>query len=180
MPSITLSEIARVRIDAISFFLGCFLASAKVIQWIWNSVREDLPRLPRLTYGKAVGVVVLSGLLFLLVLTMISDARELMTPGAWRKEGFLYKLRDDRRQAAVTGDESERAQRGRLDRLRLLLWSYARNHDGRFPSGVDVPEIPAELWTLPDASGMRYLVAPHALQALGTPAGGETIDPDQY
>jgi hypothetical protein len=34
--------------------------------------------------------------LFLLVLTMISGARELMTPGAWEKKGFTYQLVRDR------------------------------------------------------------------------------------
>ena len=159
MPHVTFSEIARLRFEAISFFLGCFLVSAKAIQWIWNGLRGDLPRLPRLGYGKAVGVVALWGLLFLLVLTMISGARELMTPGAWQKEGFTYKLRapGEEPKPAVAEAESEALRRGRLDQLRLLLWNYARHHDGRFPAGTDVPEIPAELWTLPDPSGMRYL-----------------------
>ena len=45
--------------------------------------------------GKALGVVFLWGLLFVLVLTMISGARELMTPGAWEKKGLTYRLTDD-------------------------------------------------------------------------------------
>ncbi len=36
--------------------------------------------------------MIIWGLLFVLVLTMISGARELMTPGAWEKEGFTYVL----------------------------------------------------------------------------------------
>jgi hypothetical protein len=38
--------------------------------------------------------VTLWGLLFLLILTMISGARELMTPGAWEKHGSTYELKD--------------------------------------------------------------------------------------
>ena len=159
MPSLGPSEFAQLRIEAISFFLGCFLVAAKVIQWIWNGLRADLPRLPRLSYGKAVGVVILWGLLFLLVLTMISGARELMTPGAWRKEGLVYKLRDPKAETQPPGPAGENlgARRGRLEQLRLSLWEFARNHDGNFPTGTEVSEIPAELWTLPDPSGMRYL-----------------------
>ena len=37
--------------------------------------------------------VVLWGLLFMLVLTMISGARELLTPGAWEKKGATYQLK---------------------------------------------------------------------------------------
>ena len=73
----------------------CASAFRLAIQRVWNASRADFPRLPRLSFGKAVGVVFLWGLLFLLVLTMISGARELLTPGAWRKEGFTYKLDAD-------------------------------------------------------------------------------------
>src|SRR5262249_59823003 len=92
MPTIHLTDMARMRVQTISFFLFGLLASAGLIQFIWNRLRLDFTVLPRLTYGKAVGIVVLWGLLFILVLTMISGARELMTPGAWEKQGVTYRL----------------------------------------------------------------------------------------
>ncbi len=39
-------------------------------------------------------MVVLWGLLFTVVLAMISGARELMTPGAWEKQGATYRLKE--------------------------------------------------------------------------------------
>ena len=93
MPApMTLREMARLRIEAISFFLMVLLASAKLIQWLWNGLRANPSRVPRLTYPKSVGLVALWGLLFVVVLTMISGARELMTPGAWKQEGATYRL----------------------------------------------------------------------------------------
>src|SRR5687767_15824936 len=95
MPSFTLTDAASLRLQSISFFLVVFLLSALVIRWIWNALTTDFPRLPRLSYPKALGLVALWGLLFLLVLTMISGARELLTPGAWKKdEGLTYTLGD--------------------------------------------------------------------------------------
>ena len=88
MPMATLSDIAQMRLEAISFFLVCFLVSSGLVWKIWNSARKDFPRLPHLSYWRATGLVALWGLLFLLVLTMISGARELMTPGAWHKQGL--------------------------------------------------------------------------------------------
>ena len=88
----TLREMARLRIEAISFFLVILLASAKGVQWIWNGLRSSAANLPRLTYGKALGLVSLWGLLFIVVLAMISGARELMTPGAWERQGATYRL----------------------------------------------------------------------------------------
>jgi len=128
MPSITLTDLARMRVQTISFFLVCFLACSWAVQRIWNSLGRDFPRLPPLTFGKALGVVTLWGLLFVLVLTMISGARELMTPGAWRKDGLTYKLADG--QSAASNDEHEAERRQALERLRIALWTYARGHGG--------------------------------------------------
>lgn len=89
---LTLSKLAKLRLDAISFFLVGLLASGWAIQVIWNSLAKDFPKLPRMSYLRSLGLIALWGLLFLLVLTMISGARELMTPGAWRKNGLLYEL----------------------------------------------------------------------------------------
>jgi hypothetical protein len=156
MPMPVLSEVARMRSQAISFFLVVFLASAWVIQRLWNGLRGDVPRLPRLSYPRAVGVVTLWGLLFLLVLTMISGARELMTPGAWRKEGLTYRLveKEPRPEPLATTD---RDRREAIDRLRVALWTYARGHGGTFPPDASGTELLDELWQVPGPSGARYL-----------------------
>jgi hypothetical protein len=155
MPSITLSDLARMRVQTISFFLLAFLACSWVVQRIWNSLRADFPRLPRLGYGKALGVVTLWGLLFVLILTMISGARELMTPGAWKKTGYTYKLAEAK--PAATEGRHERERRQALERLRIALWTYARSHGGRFPPAEAREAIPEEAWRVPDPSGMEYL-----------------------
>ena len=154
MPSITLTDLARMRFQTISFFLLGVLACAWAVQRLWNSLGRDFPRLPRLSFGKALGVVTLWGLLFVLVLTMISGARELMTPGAWEKDGYTYQLAEA--QPAATADQHEAERRQALDRLRIALWTYARSHGGRFPPDDDEPDIPEEAWRVPDPSGMTY------------------------
>src|SRR5262245_47532465 len=99
MPSFKVNDVAMLRVESLSFFLVVFLVSALFIQVLWNFLRRDFPRLPRLSYGKALGLVTLWGTLFVLVLTMISGARELLTPGAWDKVGFTYKLAKDKPEA---------------------------------------------------------------------------------
>lgn len=161
MPMALLTDLARMRVQTISFFLVGFLLCSWVVGKIWNAARRDFPRLPYLTYSRATGLVTLWGLLFVLVLTMISGARELMTPGAWKKQGFTYKLADEVPTAATATavpHEAERLQT--LDRLRVALWTYARHHGGSFPPSSPPPEIPEDLWRLPDPSGMRYLYRP--------------------
>ena len=89
----TLTEATRARLHTISFFLVVLLLTALAVKGVWNYLRRDFPRLPRLTYGKACGLVALWGLLFVVVLLMISGARELLTPGAWERDGVTYKLK---------------------------------------------------------------------------------------
>ena len=157
MPAVMLSDLARMRFQTISFFLAVFVVCSWVVCWIWNSARKDFPRLPYLTYRRAISLVALWGLLFLLVLTMISGARELMSPGAWKKEGFTYKLKDDDALDQATAIARETERRAALDRLRAALWTYARHHDGHFPPSDSAPEIPDDTWRVPDHSGMKYV-----------------------
>lgn len=96
---LTLSNLAKLRLDAISFFLACILGSAWAIKLVWNSFTKDFPRLPRISYLRSLGLMGLWGLLFLLVLTMVAAARELMTPGAWKKTGLTYELNDPEAEA---------------------------------------------------------------------------------
>jgi hypothetical protein len=157
MPSFTLGDAARLRVQTISFFLAGLLLSALLIKRLWNYLSRDFTFLPRLTYGKALGVVALWGLLFVLVLTMISGARELMTPGAWEKNGLTYRLaRDDPPSYPADGLEAER--REQLERLRAALWDYARKHSGTLPAACS--EVPPERWLVPGSSRERYRYVP--------------------
>ncbi len=97
MPFFTLTDLARARIESISFFLVLFLLCALVLKVLWNWLAKDFEKLPRLTYGKALAATFLWGLVFVIVLTMISGARELLTPGAWEKDGATYKLKGSAR-----------------------------------------------------------------------------------
>ncbi len=153
MPTFNLTDAAQMRVQTISFFLAGLLGSAWFVQILWNLMRRDFSWLPRLSYGKALAVVGLWGLLFVLVLTMISGARELMTPGAWEKQGFTYRLAKPA-EAAMSPEERERQKR--LDRLRGALWSYAEAHQGRFPESESNPELLGELWVASESPRARY------------------------
>jgi hypothetical protein len=165
MPSITLTDIARMRVETLSFFLLVFLLSSWAVKLLWNWLRTDFPKLPRLTYPKAVGVVTLWGLLFVVVLTMISGARELLTPGAWEKVGLTYKLAEPKGGKAYEPPTDD-VRRDKLVRLREALWAYARAHVGKLPAGDTDPDIAAEFWETPDPSRVHYRyvagLTPHA------------------
>jgi hypothetical protein len=151
-----LGDTPQARLQAISFFLLVFLLSAAALRAIWNYLQRDFTILPRLSYGRALAGVFLWGLLFVIVLTMISGARELMTPGAWRKQGATYKLSEN--QTPPTQKESEvTARHLHLERLRTALWQFAATHEGRFPGPDEITAIPGELWEVPNGGGLRYL-----------------------
>src|SRR5262249_2140552 len=88
------NDSALGRLQTISFFVMTFLFCALAVMLLWNYLRRDFAWMPRLSFGRAAAAVFLWGLLFVVVLTMISGARELMTPVAWEKQGYTYKLKN--------------------------------------------------------------------------------------
>jgi hypothetical protein len=149
-----LTDLARQRLEVISFFLLGMLICAAIIRRVWNGLRRDFPILPRLSYARALGIIVLWGLLFILVLTMISGARELMTPGAWEKNGLTYRLVPSLPPPA----ESEITVRVEaLRRLGEQLLANAKGHGGAFPTAEQAVELGESVWTVPSSSDGRYL-----------------------
>lgn len=179
MPGVDFTDAGRMRLSTLSFFVALFLLSSWAVKGIWNRIQQDVPRLPRLTFRVACGVVFLWGLLFVLVLTMISGARELMTPGAWEKNGATYKLKESPQVSPEDSRSKLTAERSSgIERLRLALLMHAAKHEGRFPSADDTDAIERELWELPRRAGMRYLYAPGA--TVTTPSSVVVYEPAVY
>ena len=182
MPTVNVSDFGRLRLQGFSFFLMGLLISAWVVRRLWNSLRADFPKLPLLTYRKALAAVFLWGLLFVVVLTMISGARELMTPGAWIREGVTYKVAS-RQTASVRYGEYEDAtlnemRRLKIEGLRIDLWRYHDTHKNEFPADIASSSIPAERWLLPERMASRYVyVAGRKSQG---PAQPLLFEPDVY
>lgn len=168
MPGVTISDLVRLRLQTLSFFLLVLLVCTWSVRGIWNWLRRDFPRLPRLSFPRALGLVALWGTLFVLVLTMISGARELMTPGAWKKQGLTYQLAADPAPRAAPEQALEAARRNKLDTLRRALWRFAADHNERFPDSDQDPGVPAETWESVDPSGMHYLYNPKGKPDVGS------------
>lgn len=151
----TLSAFTRERLQAVSFFLVGILVIAAVVQRIWNYLARDFSSLPRLSYFKGLGLVLLWGLFSVLILTMISGARELMTPGAWQKKGLLYALAET---PAPPDTMTVERYRG-IERLRAALWRHAQQHGGQFPGKPEDLEETAA-WHVPHPAGMSYVYVP--------------------
>jgi hypothetical protein len=163
MTVITLTDIARTRIDALSFFIFIYLVISWLVKLLWNHLSKTFTALPQLDYRRALGLVFLSGLMFYVVLTMISGARELLTPGAWEKQGVGYRLRE--------GEPAELTKDQRRDALRKLqgaIWSHAKAHGGNPPGGPLLAGIDPELWRFP--GGGLYCLMPGV-----KPGGGREI-----
>lgn len=160
MPSLTLTDIAAARLQTISFFLMVFLLASLLVKLLWNWLRRDFPRLPRLTYLRAVGLVALWGFVFSLVLTMISGARELLTPGAWERDGAVYRLTNapsDGRSSSDIRNDIERQRPARLETLKDELWVYARAHSGDLPPDDHTPTVLSGAWETADPSRIRFI-----------------------
>ncbi len=143
MPAITLSDVAAMRVQDISFFLLLLLIGGGGIQWMWNYLRHDFEKLPYLTYKRALSLSITLALGLTLALSMIAGARELLTPDAWRKQGYTYKSEEDFVRIRA------------LEMLRAALFDYAGRHDGRFPADQTEAEISSVFWQPPN-SPQRY------------------------
>jgi hypothetical protein len=86
---------------------------------------------------------------------MISGARELLTPGAWVKQGLLYRLADEPPPAAQPDDERSRRLAG-LERLRDAIQARARRTDRgvAFPSRAELPD---DVFPVPGRQGEQYI-----------------------
>jgi hypothetical protein len=143
-----LNDVVRLRVQDISFFALLLVICAFGIKLMWNQFAKGFPQLPRITFLRSACLTGVLSLLMLLVLSMISGARELLTPGAWRKQGSAYRLND-------AGSETLRRQS--MEFLRSSLWTYAKDHDGKFPAHDFVSEISEKIWQAPDSVGTRYI-----------------------
>ncbi len=162
-PELIVTELGKRRLEELSFFLVGFLMMAAVVRWLWNWLRRDFTKLPELSYGRSVSLLLLWGLLMTVVLAMISGARELMTPAAWVPNGVTYKLIGAQTPAPVAltvNETQDRQRRERMEDLRFALWQFASSHEGRFPSASETGEIPAELWLVESDSPLRYVYVP--------------------
>jgi hypothetical protein len=163
MTVITLTDVARARLDALSFFLASYFLIAWIVKGLWNHLGKTFTALPRLDYRRALGLVFLTGLMFYVVLTMISGARELLTPGAWEKQGMGYRNREGG-VAELTKEERRNAMR----QLQDAIWAYAKAHDGQAPLGPLVDGIEPKLWKF--AGGGLYCLMPGV-----RPGGGREV-----
>lgn len=163
MTVITLTDVARARLDALSFFLVGYFLIAWAVKGLWNHLGKTFSSLPRLDYRRALGLVFLTGLMFYVVLTMISGARELLTPGAWEKQGMGYRNREGG-PAPLTKEQ----RRAALRELQDAIWAYAKTHDGQAPPGPLVEGIEPERWKFP--GGGLYCLMPGI-----RPGGGREV-----
>jgi len=155
MPSVNLSDWVSLRLETISFCLVVFLLAAGVVRWLWNLLARDFPRLPRLSYGRTLAALALWSAAMGVVLTMIAGSRELLTPGAWQKQGLLYKVAQHAASAPTPDASRLRQRQEHLRQLQLALWRYAAQHAGQLPAVGDASIDPA-LWEVPGLAGMRY------------------------
>jgi len=148
MPSFALRDIYRLRFQELSFFIFLLIVCAVLFQVMWNYATKGFDSLPSLNFRRSLCLATLFGLLMLLILTMISGIREVLTPGAWRKQGSTYRLNDPAQQPA---------RKRSIEHLRLALFDYARTHEGRFPPHDFGREVPEKLWESPDQLGSHYV-----------------------
>ncbi len=154
MTVLVLSDLAQARLEAISFFAAGYLLLAWVVKGLWNVLAGAFSSLPRISYRASLSLMLVSGLLMYVVLTMISGARELMTPGAWEKQGIGYQLRNDP-PGSPKGDRLLA-----MESLKTRLWTFAGGNQGKFPVSIFDPAFPRKNWMHPNGDAFYCYLPP--------------------
>lgn len=175
MPSISLTEVAEARLDAISLFLVAFALAAWILLKAWNRLARDFAWMPRLRYRGALAALVVSGLFVYTAMSLIAGARELMTPGAWVRTGSTHRIAYPERDPKPWLESGRRLA---LEHLRDLLWIHAAAHEGALPGNRSDGTIPESAW-----SGVHPADEPLAYVPGRRPGEGAAIvvyEPDAY
>jgi len=147
MTVITLTDVAKARLESVSFFCVIYLLLALGVMGLWNYLAKSFDWMPRINYRRALALMLISGLFLYVILTMISGARELMTPGAWDKRGVGYELN------AGEQAPSKDVRRKAIENLQTELWEYAKQHDGKLPKSLFDDSFATQKWGLPHMRG---------------------------
>lgn len=162
MPSYSLTDLARVRLEVISFFLACLLLLGWGFKVAWNVLAREVGTLPRLRYRGALGLMVVACVLLGLVLTMITGARELMTPGAWVKVGATHQLESANLAPKQWIGETRRLG---LQRVHQELLAYAVANGGRLPPDRFADGVDPWIWRVPGPQPGIYSYRPPPFSA---------------
>lgn len=159
-PQLVLTELGKRRFEEVSFFLLVFLLGAVCFRWLWNSLQHDFPWWPRLSYRGTLGLLCVWGCLLTVVLSLISGARELMTPAAWTPSGITYKVAS--RNGPTAADAAQlRERESRLHSLRAVLLQYADQHSRKFPqTKEELASISAQFWIAVPEAQLKYIYDP--------------------
>lgn len=147
MTVITVTDLAKARLESISFFCLTYFLLAWGVQGLWNYLAKAFPSMPKINYRRALALMLVSGLFLYVILTMISGARELMTPGAWKKQGIGYELSGD------TKLPSKKIRKASMQSLKSSLWAHANENDGKLPSNIFDKSFKHSNWALPKIPG---------------------------
>ncbi len=154
MPSLSLNVPYVERMMAVSFFSVMIVGSSVLLLLGWNLFAGASEKLRKLRYGEALFLTVLWGLASIVVLTMISGARELMTPGAWQRNGSTHQLKAV--EASPVVDDKLASRREKIERLQLLLMQYALMHDGAYPKSTGESGFDDSVWIMSEVPIVRY------------------------
>ncbi|MEN9359036.1 MAG: hypothetical protein RL095_571 [Verrucomicrobiota bacterium] len=146
MPTFYVSDMAKTRLESISFGLVVFIVGTELFRRLWNS--QVVPMFgDKFRLGWKAGFLFtgLLSALMLLILTLISGTREVMTPAAWEKDGMTHKIK------------TELNPRSRIEGLRDDLLRLGVANGGKLPDNELKLPRPELLRAGPENRAFTYL-----------------------
>jgi len=126
--------------------------SAAIVKGLWNSLTKDFESLPRLSYPRALGMTLLWGFAMVVALMLIDGARHTLSPSAWVRNGFTYRLTTEEERIL---NAYRQQRRERLQNLYVDIMKYLESHDGALPHTLT--EVESDHLEVPENTELRYL-----------------------
>ena len=146
-----LHDLARSRLDALSYYGVGWLLAVAGFRTLWNAIRRKRPGTEPLSYRWALGWSVVWSAVAAGAFTVVVGAAELVWPGSSLGEpiaaGFaLEKSESTPATVRKARQQTEVERETRFAELREGLWREADRLGGVFPARREEAELPPEMW----------------------------------
>lgn len=125
---------------------------AWIVKALWNSLAKDFESLPQMSYLRALGMTLLWGLAMVVALILIDGTRHTLSPAAWVRNGFTYRLSTEEEQILTDYRNQRREQ---LKNLHADLKSHIEANGRTLPPSLTT--IESDHLYVPENAELQYL-----------------------
>lgn len=151
-PSPLVSEPFSRQVQLLIGSVIVLLIGAAIVKGLWNSLVKDFESLPRMSYLRSIGMTILWGLAMVVALILIDGTRHTLSPSAWVRNGFTYRLSTEEEQIL---NDFRQERREQLENLYADVKNHVESNGGELPQTLT--QIESDFLSVPQNMELQYL-----------------------